>query len=134
MIIQEVERRFDRNVAIAAKRAPCSVSVKKLKQPSLRALGGLFTSNETSFDFIYVDGSHQAADVLADSVLAFQLLRIGGVMIFDDYLWRMEPEGKQDMLNMPKPAIDAFINLFQRKLRVIQGLPNFQVYVEKLAE
>ena len=30
-------------------------------------------------------------------------------MIFDDYLWSMEPAGKQDPLNMPKPAIDSFI-------------------------
>jgi Methyltransferase domain len=81
--------------------------------------------------FIYIDGSHQAPDVLADSVLAFQLLRVGGIMIFDDYLWRMEPEGRQDSLNIPKPAIDSFINIFQRKLRVVSGFTNYQLYIEK---
>ena len=35
-------------------------------------------------------------------------------------------------LNLPKAAIDSFINLFQRKLRVISGLPIYQLYIEKL--
>ncbi len=46
----------------------------------------------------------------------------------------MEPYGQQDSLNMPKPAIDAFINLFQRKLRVLPGIPLYQVAIEKLAD
>ena len=69
--------------------------------------------------------------MLTDAVLAFQLLRVGGIIIFDDYLWRLEPDGRQDPLNMPKPAIDLFINIFQRKLRVISGLPIWQLYIEK---
>jgi hypothetical protein len=34
---------------------------------------------------------------------------------------------------MPKAALDSFINLFQRKLRVISGLPINQLYIEKLS-
>jgi predicted O-methyltransferase YrrM len=128
----EVERRFDHNVAIAKKRASYGAVVKKLKKKSVTALAEILSSNEPPFDLIYVDGSHQASDVLTDSIIAFQLLRVGGVMIFDDYLWCMEAEGKQDTLNMPKAAIDSFINLFQRKLRVISELPIYQLYIEKL--
>jgi glycosyltransferase involved in cell wall biosynthesis/predicted O-methyltransferase YrrM len=129
----EVERRFDHNVAIAMKRASHGAAVvKKLKKKSVTALAEILSSNEPPFDLIYVDGSHQASDVLTDSIIAFQLLRVGGVMIFDDYLWSWEPAGKQDTLNMPKAAIDSFINLFQRKLRVISGLPIYQLYIEKL--
>ena len=98
----------------------------------MTALAEILSSNEPPFDLIYVDGSHQASDVLTDSIMAFQLLRVGGVMMFDDYLWHMEPEGEQDTLKMPKAAIDSFINLFQRKLRVISGLPIYQLYIEKL--
>ncbi len=128
----EVERRFDHNVAIAKTRAPHGATVKKLKKKSVTALAEILSSNQPPFDLIYVDGSHQALDVLTDSIMAFQLLRVGGVMIFDDYLWSWDPEGKQDTLNMPKAAIDSFINLFQRKLRVISGLPIYQLYIEKL--
>jgi len=129
----EVERRFDHNVAVAKKRDSHGAVVKKVKKKSVTALAEILSSNEPPFDLIYVDGSHQASDVLTDSIMAFELLRVGGVMIFDDYLWRMEPEGKQDTLNMPKAAIDSFINLFQRKLRVINGLPINQLYIEKLS-
>jgi len=66
-------------------------------------------------------------------VLAFRLLRVGGVMVFDDYLWSMETALQADPLNMPKPAIDAFATIFMRKVRVLPDLPNAQCFVEKIA-
>jgi predicted O-methyltransferase YrrM/glycosyltransferase involved in cell wall biosynthesis len=128
----EVERRFDHNVTLAKQQASHAASVRKLKKSSTQALAEIIARREEPFDLIYVDGSHQAPDVLADAVLAFQLLRVGGIMIFDDYLWRLGPDGSQDPLNMPKPAIDSFINIFQRKLRVMSGLPIYQLYIEKM--
>ena len=98
----------------------------------MTALAEILSSNEPPFDLIYVDGSHQASDVLTDSIIAFQLLRVGGVMIFDDYLWCQPPASEQDTLNLPKAAIDSFVNLFQRKLRVISGLPIYQLFIEKI--
>src|SRR6185312_6234037 len=92
----------------------------------------LADGNGGRFDFVYIDGSHQAPDVLADAVLAFQLLKLGGVLVFDDYLWAMEPLGRQDFYNMPKPAIDAFVNVFQRKLRLVSA-PLYQLYAVKTA-
>ena len=58
------------------------------------------------FDVIYIDGDHSAQATLTDSVFAFQHLKHGGLMIFDDYLWMdREPrrwwgpkEGIDDML------------------------------------
>lgn len=129
----DVKRRFDHNVRIAMKRAPNAVSVQTFRKPSVRALAEIIASDAAPFDFIYVDGSHRAPDVLADAVFSFELLRVGGLIVFDNYLWSMEPLGQQDPLNMPKPAIDAFINLFQRKVRVIDGPPIYQLYVEKLS-
>ncbi len=38
-----------------------------------------------SFDLIYVDGDHSSKSVLMDAVLSWDLLREGGLMIFDDY-------------------------------------------------
>jgi cephalosporin hydroxylase len=128
-----VEARFDANVKLAIHAAAAPVSLRKIKQRSIVALAGLIAAGEDPVDLIYIDGSHTAPDVLADAVLAFQLLRVGGVMIFDDYLWSMEPALFADPLNMPKPAIDAFAANFMRKVRIVPGLPNSQCYVEKIA-
>lgn len=129
-----VEARFDRNVKLAIERAASPVLLHKIKRRSSLALSDYVARGELRFDLIYIDGSHTAADVLVDAVLAFQLLRVGGVMIFDDYLWSMEPALSVDPLNLPKPAIDAFTATFMRKVRVLPGMPNSQCYVEKIAE
>ena len=55
-------------------------------------------------------------------------------MIFDDYIWSMEVMGKQDLLNMPKPAIDAFLNIFQRKMQIVRGAPVYQLYAAKTGD
>ena len=128
-----VEARFDANIGLACERAAHAVRVEKDKTSSMAGLvARLAQGRAGSFDLIYVDGSHQAPDVLADAVLAFQLLRVGGVLIFDDYLWSMEARGQEDFYNLPKPAIDAFVNIFQRKL-TIHSASLYQLYMEKTA-
>lgn len=128
-----VELRFDQNIATAIGRAGAEITLRKIRQRSETALAGLITERSDPFDLIYIDGSHTAPDVLVDAVLAFQLLRIGGVMIFDDYLWSMEPALRADPLNTPKLAIDAFTTIFARKVRVLPEFSNAQCYVEKIA-
>lgn len=129
-----VEGRFDRNIALAQERAAHPVRFFKHKGASLPWLAKLIAAGLSNrFDFIYVDGSHQAPDVLADAVMGFELLRVGGVMVFDDYLWReMLPEGG-DLLRCPKPAVDAFVNLNLRRCHVLQA-PLYQLFIRKLAE
>lgn len=127
-----VEERFENNVAVAQSRVAHPVKLVKHKAFSQDALAKLMVvGGGPTFDVIYIDGSHQAPDVLTDAVLAFQLLRVGGLMIFDDYLWSMEPLGKQDPLNMPKPAVDAFLNIFQRKMFIVRGAPIYQMFATK---
>lgn len=111
-----VEARFDSNVSIARARTNGRGDFFKIKQPSALALATMIAAGWQPFDFIYIDGSHTAPDVLTDAVMAFQLLRVGGVMVFDDYTWCMEPQDRRDPLNMPKFAIDTFVNMFQRQL------------------
>lgn len=130
-----VEKRFDANIAIARQNALHPVNFYKHKDYSDVALAKLITdtSKIRSFDFIYIDGSHQAPDVLADAVLAFRLLRVGGVMAFDDYLWAENlPYGK-DPIRSPKLAIDAFTNIYTRKLTVLSA-PLYQLYMQKIAD
>lgn len=59
-----------------------------------------FTSNQ--FDAVYVDGEHTSAAVLHDAVISYELLKVGGLLIFDDYL------GGDKSIMYPKPAVDFF--------------------------
>ena len=129
-----IEARFSHNMKIAMSRSTHAVKLEIHKGLSSIELPKLASKNmQEYFDFIYVDGSHQAPDVLLDAVLGFQLLRVGGVMIFDDYLWQEPlPEGT-DPIRCPKIAIDAFTNIYCRKLRAIIGAPIYQLQIEKIS-
>jgi predicted O-methyltransferase YrrM len=108
-----VEARFDHNVkAVEARKA---VTIAKLKGKSSVQLASLVSAHEKSFDFVYIDGSHIARDVLTDACLAWALLKPGGIMLFDDYLWG----GPRDILHRPKLAVDAFINAFSEQLDIV---------------
>ena len=61
------------------------------------------------FDFVYVDGGHSSDVVLTDAVLAFRLLKHGGVIAFDDY-----GGGSAET----KAGIDAFLKTHASQLRV----------------
>jgi SAM-dependent methyltransferase len=67
--------------------------------------------NNNMFDFIYIDGSHTAYDVLADAILSHPLLKSGGVMIFDDFLWK-DPNNLSPT-NSPELAINCFYNVYE---------------------
>lgn len=68
-----------------------------------------------TFDFIYVDGSHQARHVLMDAVMSWNLLKVGGVIVFDDYEW---PHGENEY-GRPRTAIDAFEQVFADRLECV---------------
>jgi predicted O-methyltransferase YrrM len=126
-----VEKRFDSNVKIARSKASHEVTFHKLKRFSDQALASLLADGKQGyFDFIYVDGSHRAPDVLCDAVLSFRLLRVGGVIAFDDYLWNDTRRQEIDPISSPKIAIDAFTNIYSRKLRIMRA-PLYQLYIQK---
>ncbi|KAK9844096.1 hypothetical protein WJX81_004400 [Elliptochloris bilobata] len=118
-----VENRFDHNIAAVG----AALKVVKLKGPSLQTLARLVADASVLYDVVYVDGSHAARDVMGDAVLAWALLRPGGVLILDDYRYDhildLPPE------EYPKSAIDAFIKLFAKELFVLEV--GYQCIVEK---
>ncbi|CAE6769937.1 class I SAM-dependent methyltransferase [Paraburkholderia haematera] len=129
-----VEARFRHNVELAAGRHPGRAEIVVHKGFSDDCLARMISDGKKGyFDFVYIDGSHQAPDVLCDAVLGFKLLRTGGVIAFDDYLWCEDPASGKDPLRCPKPAIDAFVNLNFRKLQVLSA-PLYQLYVQKLSD
>jgi predicted O-methyltransferase YrrM len=100
--------------------------VQPIKSTSIDALGNLI-SYKKQFDFIYIDGSHLAKDVLTDACMAWPLLKSKGFMVFDDYSWK--PPGFT-LLQRPKVAVDAFINMFEDELIVAHS--GYQLIVRKL--
>jgi predicted O-methyltransferase YrrM len=116
---ESYERRFDHNIRIALGEK----KVKKIKGTSQEVLRSLPLHH---YDAIYIDGSHAAADVLEDAVLAFRLLKHSGIMIFDDYEWNMH----QDLLLNPKMAIDAFLAIYQRHYELLHM--SYQVIIKRL--
>lgn len=92
-----------------------------------------------SFDFIYIDGCHAALNVLEDAVLAWGLLKSGGIMAFDDYFWshfsnRQHEEGveidEDALLLEPALAIDSFLAVYRTKYQLLHH--NEQVFIKKL--
>ena len=73
-----------------------------------------------SFDVVYIDGSHFARHVLEDAVLAMRLLKPGGVIGFDDYLW-ISPSDPGDPTASPKAAIDAFERVYADRIEPLFG-------------
>lgn len=83
----------------------------------------------SSFDFIYIDGSHWTIEVLEDAVAAFRLAKVGAIIAFDDYRWD-DPRHNQE--GTPKPAIDAFLKVYKAKITLLAK--NYQVWVRKQAD
>ncbi|WP_052699411.1 class I SAM-dependent methyltransferase [Hyphomicrobium sp. 99] len=114
----ERDRRFDSNLAEYEGR------FRKIKSLSIDALTRLLAEH-AHFDLIYIDGTHTRDGTLADSVLAWPMLRQGGVMIWDDYLWEMHRPSKE----RPQEAIDWFLREYGASLEVIHK--GYQIAVRR---
>jgi predicted O-methyltransferase YrrM len=129
-----VETRFRNNMKVAIESAANPVQLAVHKGFSHVQLAKLLaTGHEKSFDMIYVDGSHQAPDVLCDAALSFRLLKVHGLLIFDDYLWSENLPQGQDPIRSPKVAIDAFTNIYCRHFSIL-SLPLYQLYMQKTSD
>jgi predicted O-methyltransferase YrrM len=129
-----VEKRFTMNIDIAKQKVKNQLELFIHKGYSDQVLSNLLSEGKNGyFDFIYVDGSHQAPDVLCDAILSFRLLKVGGVIAFDDYLWQETLPYGTDPIRCPKPAIDAFCNIYCRKVKILTA-PLYQLYVQKISD
>lgn len=135
----EFEERFHHNINLAKSKVKHAVKLVIHKGFSDKCLAKLLAEGKQGyFDFIYIDGSHQAPDVLCDAVMSFQLLKKGGVLGFDDYLWSEPLSYGIDPIRCPKLAIDVFTNIYCRKLKILRDYSKltslWQLYVEKLED
>ncbi len=79
-----------------------------------------------SYDIIYIDGGHTADMVLADAVLCWDLLKVGGLLIFDDYQWKREEYPAEVR---PGVSIEAFITAYRNFLELVHL--DYQAIVRK---
>jgi predicted O-methyltransferase YrrM len=112
---------FDQNIAATG----AAHRVTKLRGASEDLLRPLPRSN---YDFIYIDGSHHAPYVLSDAVLSWYVLKVGGLLCFDDYEWAPE----FPPLERPQAGIDAFMSLYAGLFEVVSK--GYQVTLRKTAD
>jgi predicted O-methyltransferase YrrM len=122
IILENMYERWKINVDQVRKK---SQYVQPYKGTSYQMLGRLIAEQQ-EFDFIYVDGSHTAYDVMTDACMAWGLLKKGGIMLFDDYLWADMP----GLLHRPKLGIDYFTTLFSEQNQLV--LMGYQLGLRKL--
>lgn len=113
-----VEARFDLNVRQTARHARIAKR-KGRSQDLLPTITG-------PFDFAYIDGSHEACDVMTDAVHAWRLLAPSGIIVFDDYQWR-----SNTVRLPPCVAIDAFLSMWGPGLELLHR--GWQILVRKVA-
>jgi len=82
------------------------------------------TFEDEFFDMIYVDGNHETEYVYRDGLMAFQKVKKGGYIIFDDYC---------DYWSQTMKGIDKFLDEHSEKIQVILRGEFFnQVIVRKI--
>ena len=118
-LAKKSEQQFDHNLKGYEARVEKIVGDSAQVLPKLGAGG-------RRFDLAYVDGSHSAADVYRDAVLAWSLLDCGGIAIFDDYEWPlMDNEDER-----PKRGVDAFLAGIPDQYREVHR--GYQIAIEKV--
>ena len=135
--MQDVESTFFENIKYALELTNQRPKITIHKQHSFDALTRLYQYGKKEFfDLIYIDASHEAIDVLEDAILSFRLLRKGGVIVFDDYLWGTWGDRKNSQNNIyrcPKMAIDNFVNIYFEKMMVEPRLGVNQLAIVKIS-
>lgn len=116
--LRDLEAHFDGNLA------PFAARLTKRKGASLHVLPQLLDEQQ-KFDVIYVDGSHVADDVLRDSITAWGLLKQGGILIFDDFLWICYPRLRAN----PGWAINMFLKYRSGEYKILNA--NYQIILQK---
>ena len=78
-----------------------------------------------SFNFIYVDASHKCLDVYFDAMIAWKMLKIGGIMVFDDYHFN-----QGDVLHSPYEAIEYFKEQIKDKFVLLHQ--DYRLFIKRI--
>ena len=99
-----IEKAFDQNLS--------GFDFKKMKNDSVISMRKLLKEN-VYFDFIYIDGSHNGEDILSDAIEAFKILKVNGLMFFDDFLQHDDNRILQSYV-----GIEKFLSLYSDYLKI----------------
>ena len=99
-----IEKAFDNNLS--------GFNFTKIKDDSVVAMRKLFKQNK-SFDFIYIDGSHNGEDILSDAIEAFKILKKEGLIFFDDFLQHDKNRALQSY-----EGIEKFLTLYSNYIKI----------------
>ena len=113
--VNGIEQSFYHNVAAAGMQN----RVRGIKGNSSSVLLDMVKQNVT-YDFIYVDGSHKCLDVALDLFLAWQLLRDGGILAIDDYLYSLEKDLNVNVLEYPFHAVNHFLEAHKNEIVILE--------------
>lgn len=94
--------------------------IKHIKLPSEDGL--IYLRNiGAKAELIYIDGDHRAGPVMSDLVLAWKLLRKGGVILCDDTtVWKYDDGSNTFPAQMsPRMAVEFFIQCHWHELQLI---------------
>jgi predicted O-methyltransferase YrrM len=120
-----IEQVFHENM----RRAGMSSRVIALKGDSVDRLLDLI-QEKALFDIIYVDGSHKCIDCYTDMALSWRLLKSGGTMIVDDYLYNNKKVGEGLVLEYPMKGVDHFLSKYEGMYRMLNK--GYRVCLEKI--
>ena len=79
------------------------------------------------FDIIYIDGSHYYLDVINDFKNSLKILKKGGLLIFDDFLWNYYEKIEENPINGILPIL-----LNKKNLKIISA--SNQLIIKKVEE
>ena len=110
---KDVEFKFDNNLKNIEK-------LNKYKSTS----DIFFNNNQNFFDIIYIDGLHKYHQVQKDLNNALKYLKEDGIIICDDYLWKLDG----DKLDIPINAINEIVS---KNSLVIVAVTANQIFLQK---
>jgi predicted O-methyltransferase YrrM len=79
--------------------------------------------DDNTIDFAYIDGDHSPEQVYKDACAIFKKMKVGGIILFDDYLWCIN--GIRTQL-----GIDKFLSEYSGKYELL--LKNYQLAIRLL--
>ena len=98
----------------------------------------LIKLEKDTYDVVYIDGDHSSSAAFIDAVLSFPLLKKGGYIVFDDYVWIHNSE-KHDVVDVSDPrlshpnnpftGINNFVKLHKANIDIVKT--NWQLIVQK---
>lgn len=88
------------------------------------------------YDFIYIDGSHQSMERFADVLLAWPLLKSGGILGINDY--RFIEENMETTNNSIQPiegvvmkhVMDMFMKMIKSEMKVVSS--EYRLFLRKI--